>query len=174
MKIETHISPNCSELGLLIKDSGVTKEDILDVMTQIRKAHLKVTTDLDVWGGIPTNDTLMAEIIMGKKISVTAKMMLIQAMKKKKIPQQKITTFLQDLREECFYIGISGNGGAVDLRTSDGCSIDDALLFETGDYEEENFPLLKKLEDIFGGEIYSIDGGHTDAYEKWCGEHDEV
>ena len=65
-----------------------------------------------------------------------------------------------------------GNGDAT-IHTSDPCSNQEGILFEIGDCEHENFPLMKKLEDYYNSEVYTIDGGHDDIYQEYLGKKED-
>jgi hypothetical protein len=41
------------------------------------------------------------------------------------------------------------------------------------DCEEKAFPIIKKLQDEFGGEVYAVDGGHDDGWNEYLTKEDK-
>jgi hypothetical protein len=64
----------------------------------------------------------------------------------------------------------------VSIYIRDGCSGQDGILFEISDSDNKDFPLLKKLEDAYGKEVYTIDGGHDEGeggYQEYAAKQTE-
>ena len=184
MKIETFLTPNCSELGLQIRQDG-TESNLQEVIEKIQKTKgMKVSIDgFERKYNWNTPDHKAKNISQTKSSRIMAlllkrrhdndkgelngvdQLMLIRELKAID-PKIDIT----NLDFENMYLTVEYKKSAVSLQIGDCCGGGEDITFHTGDCDEENFPLMSKLESMFGGEIYGIDGGHTDRYEEWNGE----
>lgn len=177
MQIEMHLQPNCSDLVLMLsgrRDTTIIK----DTIKRIRS--LKV--DIGIGDYNKQNVSQMDEeefaLIMklnedngGDCLTNVDRLQLIGKLRKKGMSEEKIKQFLKDSKEGLYTYVMKGKA-EVSLRLSDGYG-SDGICVMTGDCEESTFPILKKLQDEFAGEVYSVDGGHIDNWEEFIGKENE-
>jgi len=185
MKLETYLSPNCSELGLMITDGVPDEELLVETIKELRGMKLDVRLKLDTFAlnkpakfvdNVPPKALalLLLKTDDGEELTQVNKLRLIKELRELNMTESAIKKFLSC---SSFYtVVVAKDKAEVNIYLRDGCSGEDGILFETGDCDNKDFPLLKKLEDHYGRDVYTIDGGHDEGeggYKEFAAKHSE-
>lgn len=185
MKLETYLSPNCSELGLMITEGKPDEATLESVIRELRAMKLKVSLKMNLLSDKATYleklpEKALALLMLrkdgdGSDLTNVDKLRLMKDLRSLNVSEADITRFLQE-SSSYFNVTVIDGKSEVTIYTRDGCSGEDGILFTTGDSDNKDFPLLKKLEDAYGKEVYTIDGGHDEGeggYKEFAAKHSE-
>jgi hypothetical protein len=178
MKIENYLQPNCSDLVLMLTGPDERSQDVIvSVIKRIQK--LKLDIGIGDWEGQkpsalnPETLALIMKIKENEDSGLTNidKLMLVKELRKKGMPESDINTFLSEVKEDLYLYVMQGKN-SVYFHLSDGYG-NDGICVAVGDCELSSFPILKKLRDEFGSDVYPVDGGHTGNWEEFLGKGDK-
>jgi hypothetical protein len=176
MKIEKHLSPNCSEICYAI-NAGVDVASLTKFISKCQKNNLEVSLDFDeIKGSIPDLSSSQLAAILSKKGGAwdnIAKIKMIELLRKHTMTAKQIDAIITNIGEWGPSFSLHGEGGSVSLIVDDGLGTRGCPIIETGDCDRDNFPLVKKVSELFSGELYGHDGGHEDTYTEWLGNKTE-
>jgi hypothetical protein len=170
MKIETYFSPNCSELGLMITQ-GVSRENLRDALEELRKHKIEIQVEFADMELKNISTAAKIDLILlqnARNLTNVDRIMLADNMRKLAVPEPVVKKLL-DAGDDYFDVSahVLHGKSSVSLLPQDYCNGDEGILFQIGDGDRDDFPLLYKLLEIFGGEVYTIDGGHSGGEGGW-------
>jgi hypothetical protein len=178
MQIENHLQPNCSEIVLMISNRTDTSA-IENVIKTIKT--LKLDVGIRSWDGMKTNtlNPKALALLMKKdddkrghrNLTNVDKLQLIGELRAHGMPEADISTLLKEVKDGVYTYVMDGKNN-VYFRLSDGYG-NDGICVMTGDCDRETFPILKKLQDEFGCDPYTVDGGHEDAWNEFIAKEDK-
>jgi hypothetical protein len=99
------------------------------------------------------------------------KLSVVKELRDAGVSEIDVKEFL-DSTSDYFSVSVKDGEADVYFRLGDGYG-GEGICFMTGDCDNETFPMLKKLMDKFGGEVYSVDGGHESNWNEFLGKEDK-
>lgn len=163
MKLENQLQPNCSELGLALNAGSVA-----EAVNDLRNAGLKVCLCYKEkeWDALPAQTIeLFVEQFHACSGSRIDKLKLFLAMAKLPENLAKALGHNSETDMGTPEVCVSYRGKSVHFQLGDYCSGGDRPTLEIGDHDQEFFNVFYALDGR--GEVYGIDGGNTDAYDKY-------
>ena len=177
MRIESMLQPNCSELGFAFNERDTELENLIDTLRGMGfavtcefkgKTYSKLPGKVLQWlvqkyhnhgGNTPDKLDLFVKL-PGLEPGIR------EALMKNYDPNEDWDNRIDVCIEHKDY-------PSMDLQIGDGCSGGDNVTVQCGDYDgKEFFPLYYMLVQAGMGEVYTIDGGHDDAYNEWVEKHE--
>jgi hypothetical protein len=131
---------------------------------------LKLDVGIHCWDGMKTstlNPKALALLMKknddsGGNLTNVDKLQLVGELRARGMPEADISTLLKEVKDGV-NMSVIDDKNNVYFRLSDGYG-SDGICVMTGDCDNETFPIFKKLQDEFGGDVYAVDGGHEDSW----------